>query len=67
MKDSRGKRCFFCYSTADCGINLFDTFICAECEKKIVSSSSTGDDYDNYVEKIRQILDKALSYPLASI
>ncbi len=60
------KECVLCSSAAEKGICLFNNFICLECEKKIANCSGSEKSYDDYVEKIKQILSEVLPCPVAN-
>lgn len=50
------KDCFICGESNCNGIIVNGEFICAECEKNIVSTKVNDNNYDKYKDKIRVIL-----------
>lgn len=56
-----GKKCIICSSISDSleGINIFEKFICTECERSIVACDIDKVEYDSYKESIRENIWKA--------
>ncbi|MDA7028408.1 sigma factor G inhibitor Gin [Bacillus sp. CLL-7-23] len=54
-KRDSGEACIVCEEKKMKGIHLYTKFICEECEKKIISTSTTDPQYSEYVKKLKGI------------
>ncbi|MEC2113494.1 anti-sigma-G factor [Bacillus stercoris] len=47
--------CVICDQEKNRGIHLYTKFICLDCERKIISTSTSDPDYAFYVKKLKSI------------
>ncbi len=53
--------CLVCEETDQEGIIILGSFICSDCEKRIVETSVDHEDYYGYLSKLKKIWALALS------
>ncbi|MCY9450606.1 anti-sigma-G factor, partial [Bacillus haynesii] len=47
--------CVICDQEKNRGIHLYSKFICLDCERKVISTSTSDPDYAFYVKKLKSI------------
>ncbi|WGD58042.1 anti-sigma-G factor [Bacillus subtilis] len=47
--------CVICDQEKNRGIHLYTKFICLDCERKVISTSTSDPDYPFYVKKLKSI------------
>lgn len=51
-----GESCLICETRKTKGYKLFNSFVCEDCERKIVKTEAGTDEYFEYVHKMRGML-----------
>lgn len=46
-------KCILCKKKVRQGLNILGTFICHECERRIVTLNVTDEGYDYYIEQLK--------------
>ncbi|MCY8807720.1 sigma factor G inhibitor Gin [Bacillus atrophaeus] len=52
---NQGETCIVCDQKKNRGIHIYTKFICSDCEKKVISTSTSDPDYAFYVKKLKSI------------
>ncbi len=50
-----GETCVVCERTKSRGIHLYTSFICAECEREMVSTETNDPKYIYYLKQLRKV------------
>ncbi|MCJ8224843.1 sigma factor G inhibitor Gin [Bacillus paralicheniformis] len=54
-KSNHGETCIICEENKTEGIHLYTKFLCSDCEKKIISTSTLDPEYSDYVKKLKSL------------
>ena len=54
-KRSGGETCVICEQEKSTGIHLYTSFICTECERKIISTDTSDPQYKFYIKQLKKI------------
>ena len=47
--------CLVCEEHSFKGIHIFDRFICHDCERKVIQTDTSHENYQFYLEKLRKL------------
>lgn len=53
--EQNGETCIICNELKNKGIHLYTTFICIDCEQKMISTEPEDPNYKYYLKKLRKI------------
>lgn len=56
-----GGTCIVCSKHKDVGIRIFQSFLCADCEREIVQTDVLDEKYPYYIDRMKQIWMSAIS------
>ncbi|NLJ56738.1 MAG: inhibitor of sigma-G Gin [Firmicutes bacterium] len=48
------KTCLFCHLNKKAGLNILDTFICSDCEKRLVRATCDDRAYQFYLQNLKK-------------
>ncbi len=54
-KKPDGETCVICEQKKSQGIHLYTSFICTQCEKKIISTETNDPQYKFYIKQLKKI------------
>lgn len=54
-KEQHGENCVICEQDKLKGIHLYTSFICIDCEKRIISTDTSDPQYKFFLRKLRKI------------
>ncbi len=55
IRHTAGECCLVCEETSLVGIHICGRFICNECERKVVETDTSHEDYQYYLKKLRKL------------
>lgn len=54
-KKHAGEECVICEQAKTRGIHLYTSFICADCEKDLITTDTSNPKYKYYLKKLKKI------------
>ncbi len=62
LEEKNKSACLVCEQEKCSGIFVLGSFICDECEKKIIETRVHDDEYNGYLHKLKKIWEFVLTY-----